>query len=661
VEVTTSTRVSTAAVRPTALLVGAGLAALAGVVIPYADNVLGGSQPGYGHLPIAPVFLLLLLVGAWNGLPARRWPRLRLTKVELALIYCMVLATCALASCGYIGWVLTVVTAPAYFDSPEHRWRELFFRYLPSWFAPKGTAREPVIRYFYESLPRGAQLPWAHWVAPLTAWTIFVLLFFTGFLCLAVLLRRRWLYSERLTFPLAQVPIAIIGEGGQRARGESLFGTRLFWIGFAIPVAIHSLNGVHLYFPALAELPTRRLPLGDAFAGAGPLGELSDINLWILFAIVGVAYLLPREISLSMWLFFWVQSLEKVALDAAGMVRFQDITIPEVLRDQDLGMWAIWLVLVFWGARKEFAATVRHAARRGWWRRDDPLLALPYLLAAVGFVLSLAGMTLWLAVAGMFAPLALAFLVAYLGETIVLSRLVNAAGVVFPDARPSAGEVVRLLVGTRNVSPASLTVMAYPETIFTGERQTTLFPYLMEVMKVSDQMRVPGRWLLPGLFVALFATLGGGYWSRLHLAYHLGANNLSAWRNHDGNLLPFVWLKTYLTEPQGPAGVWHWLFMAVGGAGMSALVMLQRRFLWWPIHPVGALMADSWMMDKMWFSFLLGWLCAALIARYGGYQTYRRFRLLFLGLVIGEVCAGVLWIGVDAFTRRTGYAVYPGV
>ena len=650
-----------ATIRPAALLLGALLAGLAGVIIPYADNRLGGSQPGYGHLPIAPVFFLLILLGLWNGLLARPWPRLRLSRAELALIYCMVLATCALATCGYIDWLFSVVTAPPYFDSPERRWHQLFFRFIPSWFAPRGDAESPVIRSFYEGLPRGMRLPWGDWGLPLAAWTTFVTLFFTAFLCLATLLRHRWIYSERLTFPLAQVPLAIIAEPPAQHPAQTLFRNRLFWLGFAIPLLIHSLNGVHLWFPALPELSTRRIPLGEAFAGPGPLGELGDINLWILFAIVGVAYLVPREISLSMWLLFWVQSLEKVTLNAAGMTRFQDLTIPDILRDQDIGVWATWLLLVFWGARREFLATLRLASRHGWFRRHDPLLPLPYLLALAGFLLSIAGMTAWLALAGMSVLLALAFLLAFAGEAIVFSRLVNAAGVVFPDARPRTGEDLRLLLGTSNISPRNLTIMAYPEMIFTEERQTTLFPYLMEVLKISDQARVPGRWLLPALFCALLTTLAGGYWSRLHLSYHFGANTLSGWRNTDGNLLPFIWLKSYLTDPKPPAGLYHWSFIGLGAAAMSVLLLVQRRFLWWPIHPVGALMADSWMMDKMWFSFLLGWLCAALLSRYGGHQTYRRLRPLFLGLIIGEICTAVLWILIDAFTRRMGYAVYPGV
>ena len=643
------------------LLLAAVLAGATGVVVPYADNRIGGSQPGYGHLPIAPVFLLLLLM-VWNRVVGRRWKGAALGAGELALVYCGVLATCALASCGYIGWLFSVVTAPAYFDSPENRWQELFFRYIPSWFAPRGGAESPVIKHFYEGMPRGARLPWGEWAVPLAAWTGFVFLFFTAFLCLAVLLRRRWIYSERLTFPLARVPLAIIGGRGAEGREEWLFGNRIFWLGFAVPVVVHSLNGLHLWYPFLPQLPTRRIPLGDAFANAGPWGELADINLWILFGIVGVSYLLPREISVSMWLLFWVQSLEKVALNAAGLVRFQQgMTIPDILRDQDLGMWATWLVLVFWGARKEFGATIVEGVRRGWWRRDDPLLPIPYVVALAGFALSLAGMVAWLSAAGMFPPLALLFLGMYAAEMVVFSRLVNAAGVVFPDARTRAAETLRLVVGTKNIPPRSLTVLAYPDMIFTEERQTSLFPYLMEVMKVSDEARVPGKWLLPTLFIALVATLAGGYWSRMHLAYHLGANTLSGWRNHDGNLIPFHSLKTFLMNPEPPLGGWHWVFIAVGGAGMTALVMVQRRFLWWPLHPVGALMADSWMMDKMWFSFLLGWLCSAALSRYGGYHTYRRMRPAFFGLVIGEICTAALWIAVDGFTLRMGYAVYPGV
>ena len=46
---------------------------------------------------------------------------------------------------------------------------------------------------------------------------------------------------------------------------------------------------------------------------------------------------------------------------------------------------------------------------------------------------------------------------------------------------------------------------------------------------------------------------------------------------------------------------------------------------------------------NLWFSFLLGWLSKTMVVKYGGKVTFDKVRLIFIGLIIGEIMAVFIW------------------
>jgi hypothetical protein len=91
---------------------------------------------------------------------------------------------------------------------------------------------------------------------------------------------------------------------------------------------------------------------------------------------------------------------------------------------------------------------------------------------------------------------------------------------------------------------------------------------------------------------------------------------------------------------------------------MFALVICYHRFYWWPIHPIGYLTAYSFSMKELWFCFFLGWLFNALCMRYGGIILFKKLRLLFVGLIVGDFIMGGLWALIGLF-RYASYQVLP--
>ena len=90
--------------------------------------------------------------------------------------------------------------------------------------------------------------------------------------------------------------------------------------------------------------------------------------------------------------------------------------------------------------------------------------------------------------------------------------------------------------------------------------------------------------------------------------------------------------------------------LVVGAGVMGLFLFLRSRIFWWP-HPIGLLMwAGPWAILQMWFSYFLGWLCKVLIVKFGGFQIYGKCRRFFVGLIVGELLATVLWIAIAWLT-----------
>ena len=68
---------------------------------------------------------------------------------------------------------------------------------------------------------------------------------------IAVILRKQWVDHERLTYPMMQLPIAMIedDEGPRPSLIKPLFRDWLFWAGFALPFIVGLNNGLMRYFP----------------------------------------------------------------------------------------------------------------------------------------------------------------------------------------------------------------------------------------------------------------------------------------------------------------------------------------------------------------------------------------------------------------------------
>ncbi len=104
----------------------------------------------------------------------------------------------------------------------------------------------------------------------------------------------------------------------------------------------------------------------------------------------------------------------------------------------------------------------------------------------------------------------------------------------------------------------------------------------------------------------------------------------------------------------------RWLWLSVGAVLTYGMMLARSRFTFFPLHPIGYMIALTYPGATFWFSIFLGWLAKTLITRFGGNDTYRKTTPAFLGLALGDVAMMLVWLAVDGWQQRTGHLLLPG-
>lgn len=670
------------AVSGRAVLLGVAGTVLLAWLVPIFDLLVQGTWIASCHLPIGVFNLFVLLLFA-NALLKLFRPGWALTRRELLVAYCMMLAGSGLPSFGFTEYLFPTLAGTLYYARPENRWAELTFRYIPQWFVPwdvaeaakslGGTAPErgwwsalysllpqpfrpggrEVVRLFYEGTPMGTPIPLSHWVVPTFAWGLLALAFFFALFCVSVLLRRQWLDHDRLTFPLTQPPLEMT-EGADEPQTllALLLRQRLIWLGALIPFVVHSINGLHFYFPSVPEIrltfPLNQYLTSYLFSQIGPFIAI------VHFSVIGVAFLLPSDLAFSLWFFFFVFMGQSVLLTYLGwqLPNFPGYATPAHAGLQMLGAFFAIVVHFITVGRKHWQQVLRNETPP-----DEPI---SYRAALLGFIASIAFASLWCAVAGASWGISLLSWLVLFVIAVALTRFVSEGGLLFIQAfRPS--DLFIAFVGTRPFSPRHLTVMAFVEKVFMFDLRTFLMPFFMDSFRIARVVKIPLRPLAGAMWLSVLTSLVASSCSFLRLVYRKGANTMmqgaGAWflQHSPRQVLDFT--VAYIEQPRQPTPLSRSCF-AIGFAVALLLYRLRQLFTWFPLHPIGYAMGPSWPMIQLWFSTLLGWLMKALLLRYGGLGSFRRWRPFFLGLLIGEYLTAGLWLALDYGFGKVGHRFF---
>lgn len=635
-----------AAFTPRAWILGVVGALLLGLGVPYGTLVLRGSYMDLDFSTPGAIFVLFLFTALLNPLLFRLGRRLALTSREMLIVYIMMLMACSIPTMGLTCQVLPIITGFKYYATPENHWEDTLLPHVAPWLYPQG---DTVLKYFYEGLPPGALLPWASWVKPLGLWLLFLLAFQVVSLCLMVILRKQWIENERLIYPLAQLPLEMVGSDDP-AR-PSLYRSAALWAGFAIPVILGSMIGLHKYYP---QFPAPVLNLGLAC-----FRKSQSLQLRLSFPMVGFFYLVEQQTSFSLWFFNLLFFVVRGTLNILHITMKENLGVygaPSPIFAH-LGVGA-FLAMMISGIRvgRRHLGHVWQQALHPRPDADEGHEMLTYRQALGGLIVGLGVMAVWLVYAGMPAALAVPFLLVALMLFLGLTRVVCESGMAEAVAPSIAPGVMISAVGSSLFGPKGLVAMGMSYVWLSDMRifvMATAAHGLKLVQEVPGNRRPLFGAMVAGILIAMAASIPLTlYWSYQH-----GGPQLNNWFWVGSPQAAARWVNDMITsKPQ--ANLLGWVLTA-GGAGIMAwLTAMRQQVMWWPFHPLGFALGGIWMMDQLWSTILLTWLIKGTIMRYGGVKTFQRARPFFLGLILGQFACNGFWLVLDWATGHTGNQIF---
>ncbi|MBV9851525.1 MAG: hypothetical protein JO250_17800 [Armatimonadetes bacterium] len=605
-------------------------------------------------LMAAAFFPLIVLMGL-NGALGRYAPRRALARGELLTVYGMLATTVGLAGGGFIPFLACTMPAPTYFGTPENHWAN-WFRFLKPFV--NVTDKESVTS-FYEGqsqffTPNHLQV----WAMPILFWSAFLLVMLFWGYCVNTLLRRSWMDEEKLIFPIAQIPLEITRDD------VPFWHNRMFHLGIAVPVVIESINSLHFtFFPTM---PFFHIKPDDVlnimqYLTQPPWNSLGYFSLAFYPIAIGLTFLLPTEISFSCWFFYFLCKAELLFATAYG---FHDPGAPPAtarvpyLWEQATGAWLGLALLSLYASRRHLTAALRKALTgRGLDDRDEPL---SYRTAYIGLALTSVLLVGFAVAMGMAWHVALLFFAVYLLFLVTYTRIRAEAGLPWVFAPPFVAHGVLLdFGGFSHYNTQDLTALSRFQW-FEQDYRSHMMPNQMDAMKYARNSGISLRGLSLALGLATVSALIGSWLSCLHIFYTYGAT--SARVNHwysDVGRSAFDGLQGWINNATQPTDVPRFWAGGVGVLITWLLVLMRARFVWWPLHPIGYLVANTFTMDWLCFPVMIGWACKALILRYGGLRSYRAALPFFVGLVVGDIVISSLWTLLFLALNIPGYRTYP--
>jgi len=641
-----------AKLRPHSFMLGAVLVPLVSLWVAGMENVYGG-RPTYLSVFFHAVMLLGALV-ALNALLRLVAPRYTFTRAEMLLIYIMIGVSSGIVGDQFLAILIPSLAYPFRYATDANRWAERLLPHLPT---HAMVANPLAVRHFYEgdaTLYALANLK--PWLGPGLLWASFIAV--TQLMCLGinVLIRRQWTQYEKLSFPLIILPLEMTTTG----RG-SLWRNKLTWIGFAASACIDLLNGLNVHYPVIPQIPVK-----SRWIQFSPQWQAALTTTGIAFYpfIIGLAFLLPADLTFSTWfflLFFRFQRFLFAALGYPSPYPWSSTghSVAPAMLEQGIGSYIAVVVFALWAARRHLAS-VWKAIWKGFGPREDnaaagitPAEVTEYRLALGFIVLGLGLTTFFAASLGMPVPIGFCYVLLYLVINTAIAKIRAEAGAPTHGFHFAGPDHVLLTV----VGPNRMRVrqMAAWGLFFGFNRAYTgvPMPHQLEGMKIGEMLGAKRQSITVGAALATVIGCYAAVWALLHLCFREGVEQMG---EPVGRLSPQGWqlVDMWLNNPQGPN--WSGLAGIIFGFLFASFLMAMRfRFLWWQFHPIGYAIAADWTTGLIWLPLLIGWSGKTFIMRYLGPKVYRQALPLALGLILGEFAVGGFWSLLAILTRERQY------
>ena len=619
-----------------AIGLGLALVVILDLWVIYAEYIVRSSRLNVSHhFPVSVVGLFFLVLLA-NGFWRRSHGGGGLAQTELYTVLAMCLAGIVIPSNGLTSYLLGSLSAPYYFATPENGW-ELFHPYLPGWIAPTNPT---ALRWFFEGLPSGVAVPWHAWSGSLVWWALLGSAFILVSFCVATAFRRQWVEHERLVYPMLIPAQELTRLDEQPSILPPFARSTLFWTGFSIAFGILGWNVLCFFHTSLPRIPIQ----GHWFSMAR--GFPNTFHTRINFFTIGFAYFANVEVLLSVWVFFSVMNLEMLITDKIGYTISLGggASLPNesnpMITWQTTGAYLVYVAWAVWMARAHLKTVLLKALGRH--TVDDEGEMISYRNAVIGGIGGSVFIVAWLHAAGMEIFVAVILLVVLFASYLGAAKIVAEMGLPYSPATLGAEGFVVAAVGTANMDPSSIAVLAFSQNLSCYGKGMVL-PPITQIIRIGDSFKGKAGWLAAAVFAAFGASYVVSTIFTLWLGYTDGAYNFSAY--------PFTYYSRRIFDRVVYRMSHPWqidphrlMFMCAGMVLMAVLTFMRYRFAWWRLNPMGfALPRLTWQV----FSLFLAWVAKTLILQLGGVQLYRKSQPFFIGLIVGYSLAVSLGSVVD--------------
>jgi hypothetical protein len=547
-----------------------------------------------------------------------------------------------LASYGLAQQFIPHLTAP-FFYGDDQNGVEGILKHIPEWATPDMDA--------IQSLYKGSEdgIPWRSWLVPIAGWGVLILFIYGFCLCLSVLISDQWMQAERLRFPLVVPALELTEEGRGGLLLKPLVRDGVFWIGVVGSAGFNALRILHDIDP---DFPAPNWKWRISFAGE-PWNKMGPIYMYYKPLILAMAYLAPTSLSLSVWVFQCWKYIQGALGSILGISNLSGTTLSNwsaakfpFHNEQAVGAFVFIALFSLWKARRHILNLFTRNGSPGNDRSDKGW-------ALAGCALCLAGGVVWCLAAGFSLGVCMALAAVMLLITLTHARIRAEAG---PPSyfvgpyRPNDFMVVT--AGTTHFSATEITHLGTLGCLI-----RSYFPFLMatqlEALKISRESKIKRAHIVIFLICALLVGMAAGLSSTLHVYYKYGADRIEGWPIK-GAKATYTSVVHYLEHPT-QFNVLATGFIGLGLIITAGLTWLRYFYYWWPLHPLGYAIAETWQSHQLWLMFFVAWAIKSLVIRYGGIMLYKRTVPIFLGLVVGQilaVLAGCLLNGV------WGYKIY---
>jgi len=588
----------------------------------------------------ANVICFLVAIAAANAWVRRRRPAAALSQTEMLVVYVMLTISTCFTSVDFLPVLFGMLGHATKYATDFNGWQDLFVKHIPTWMHVTDKA---AVEAYYAGVsnPYEWRLMRA-WLVPVGAWAGFTLVLVLVMLGMNILVRRQWTQSEKLSYPIIQLPLDMTDTSG------GFYRQRLLWAGFGVAAGISLVNGLNVFFPSMPAVPVKLTDLSP-YLVSKPWNAMGWTPISFYPFAIGLGFLLPVDLLFSCWFFYFYWKLQRVVSSAYGWSDY-NASFPYV-NEQSFGAYIAVAALAVWGVRKHIAQSLKRP-RDAQPPADDPI---PYRWAAVGVVVGLALLMAFFRAAGLPLWMCVAAFAIYYAICIACTRMRAELGPPAHDLHNGGPDYMLAAVwGTRGVAPQTLSVLTFFYWFNRAYRSLPM-PCQLEAFKIAERKRISAGGMALAIVVATLAGLFCACWALYDIGYRHGAEVRMA-----GHFSYFGWeafnrLQSWTQSPREmdvPA-------LLAAGLGLATTLLLQvirMRFTGWPFHPLGLAVSGSWTMNTIWLPMFIAWAVKASLLRYGGLRSYRTALYFFMGLILGDYLPGCLWpivgwiVGANAYS-----------